>query len=74
MVPELKWTLNSGKKVQSTYGSGAGVDPPHELSWDIVGTEARDRLDAKLRSKIYSQNMDLELDLELTLHMSYGET
>ena len=40
--------------------------PPHDLSWDIDGTWARDGVDPKLRSKSYNPNNNLELDLELT--------
>ena len=42
------------------------LTPSNDLRWDIDGTRAR--VDAKLWSKSYNPNMDLELhpDLELT--------
>ena len=41
---------------------------PHDLRWEIDGTEARDGVDPKLRSKSYDPNMDLELDPDPELH------
>ena len=78
LEPDMELTPNKGQKLQSKYGSGAGsgVDPPHELRWDIDRTGTRDRVGPKLRSKSHNPNMDLELDpnQELTPYMSLGET
>ena len=78
LEPDMELTPNKGQKLQSKYGSGAGsgVDPPHELRWDINGTWARDRVGPELRSKSYNLNMNLELDpnQEVTPYMTQDET
>ena len=33
------------KKLQPKYGAADGVDPPHDVRWEIDGTEAREGID-----------------------------